>query len=127
MTEAQVIEIMIEHLEGLFPKTCPNCRRQFSTLRDFVLKTAPTGKLVSRDLELGELKPLHPTGAVAVSNCGCGCSLMLTSEGMPLSRYWELLVWADRETKRRGVTPQELLQYMRGEIRKKVLWDAYEI
>jgi hypothetical protein len=27
MTEADVIRIMREHLERLFPKICPNCRR----------------------------------------------------------------------------------------------------
>ena len=127
MTEAQVIEIMIEHLEGLFPKSCPNCRREFPTLRDFVLNTAPVGRLVARDLELGDLKPLHPTGAVAVSNCGCGCSLTLTSDGMPVARYWELLVWAEHETKRRGLTPEELLQYVRGEIRKQVLAECDDL
>ena len=85
------------------------------------MNTAPIGKLVSRDLELGDLKPLHPTGAVAVSSCGCGYPLTLTSAGMPLAQYWEFLIWADRETKRRGVTPQELLQYLRAEVRKQAL------
>jgi hypothetical protein len=127
MTEARAIETMIAHLQGLFPKTCPNCGRRFVTLRDFILNTTPIGKPIAHDLEMGELNPLHPIGAVAVSNCPCGTSLALTSEGMPLFRFWGLLLWAKRETQRRGQTPQELLQYVRGEIRKQVLAESEEL
>jgi hypothetical protein len=127
MTEAEAISIMISHMEGLFPKTCPNCQRQFVTLRDFMLNTMPIGNPIAHDLELGDLRPLHPVGAVTVSNCRCGSSLALTSDGMSVFRYWELLIWAHRETKRRGLTPKELLQYVRWEIRKKVLSELNEL
>ena len=127
MTEAKAIALMIEHMEGLFPKTCPNCERQFATLRDFMLNTEPIGNPIAHDLELGDLNPLHPIGAVANSNCRCGSSLALTSEGMPLFRLWSLLHWAKRETQRRDLTPQELLDYLRWEMRRKMLVIADEL
>ena len=127
MTEAKAIALIIAHMEGLFPKTCPNCLRRFATPRDFMLNTAPIGNPIAHDLELGALNPLQPIGAVAISNCRCGSSLALTSDGMSLFRYWELLLWAKRETLRRGLTPQELLQYVRWEIRKKVLSESDEL
>jgi hypothetical protein len=40
----------------------------------------------------------------------------LTSDGMPLLRLWSLLGWAKVETKKRGMTPKELLNYLREEI-----------
>ncbi len=36
MTEAEVIRQMREHLESLFPKVCPNCKRRFATLREYL-------------------------------------------------------------------------------------------
>jgi hypothetical protein len=121
VTEAEAVHIMIEHLQGLFPKSCPNCERRFATLREFYLQTTPAGTPVSYDLELDDLKPQRPVGAVAVSNCPCGSSLALTSDGMPLFRLWALLLWARSETSRRGITTTELLQHLRTVVRQQVI------
>ena len=60
------------------------------------------------------------------ANCPCGTTLALTSNGMSLSMLWRLLNWARHETKRRGLTPQELLNYLREEICKQVLAEPGE-
>jgi hypothetical protein len=58
---------------------------------------------------------------VTYANCPCGSTLALSSEGLPLARLWPLLRWARSETQKRGMTPQELLNYLRDEIGKQVL------
>ena len=73
------------------------------------------------DADLGQWSPLHPIGTVTYANCRCGNTMMLSSDGMPLSQLWALLSWAKAETKRRGLTPRELLNYLRDEICKLVL------
>ena len=65
--------------------------------------------------------PVQPVGTATYSNCPCGTTLALGSRGMPLLRLWSLYNWARTETKRRGITMDELLCYLRDEIRKQVL------
>lgn len=121
VTESEAIQIMIEHMQGLFPKTCPGCQRRFESLRDFYLNTTPEGTPVSKDLEADILRPLRPLGAAAVSTCKCGASISITSDGMPLFRLWSLLLWAKTETIRRDITSKELLQDLRAQIRQRVV------
>jgi len=121
MTEAEVIRIMRAHLEGLFPRGCPHCHRQFATLRDYLLATTPLGPAMPYDAESGDWNPQRPVGTVTYANCPCGTTLALSSEGMPLALLWALLNWARLETKRRGLCPRELLNYLRDEISKQVL------
>ena len=40
---------------------------------------------------------------------------------VPLRQLWPLMNWARAETQRRGQTLEELLNYLREEIRKQVL------
>jgi len=121
MTEAHAITLMRTHLESLFPKTCPNCQHHFASLRDFFANARPVGTPISYDLEDGDVKPVRPVGAVALSNCLCGSTLALTSEGMPLLKLWSVLLWARGETRRRGLTNQELMQHLRVQMRLQVL------
>jgi hypothetical protein len=121
VTEAEAKLMMIEHLQGLFPKTCPKCQRKFATLRDYFLNTTPVGEAVSIDLEADDLRPLRPLGSGAVSRCQCGANMVISSDGMPLFRLWSLLLWAKYETMRRNMTAKELMQALRTEIRKQVI------
>jgi len=121
MTEAEVINAMREHLEGRFPKTCPNCQRTFATLREYLQVTTHQGLPIPYDAMAGDWQPFKPIGTVTLSNCPCGSTLALSSNGMPLPQLWRLLNWARTETRRRGMTPQELLTYLREEICKHVL------
>ena len=121
MTEDDAIKIIIEHLKGQFPKTCPRCHRHFETLRDFYLTTKAVGEPVSYDLEAEDLQPEKPLGSVAVSNCPCGFALPLRSEGMPVFQYWSLLLWAKTETRRRSISTAELLIYLRTQVRQRAI------
>ena len=121
MTEAEVIQIMRKHVEGLFPKVCPNCHRRFATLREYVQATQPLGATISYDAEMEDWKPMEPVGTSAMANCPCGTTLTLSSEGMSLIQMWRLLNWARVETKRRGMSQEELLNCVRLEIRQQVL------
>ena len=121
MPEADVVQILREHLEGLFPKVCPNCGRRFDSLRDYLLGTTQLGSVVSYDAEMGQWQPVHPLGILAFSSCACGTTLALSSQGMALGALWSLLAWARTETRRRGVTPQALLNDLRDEICLQVL------
>ena len=121
MTEAEVIRAMRGHLEGQFPKVCPACHRRFAALREYLLTTEHIGPAISYDVELGDWTPLRQLGTLTYANCPCGTTLALSSQGMPLSQLWPLLNWARLETKRRGLSPQELLNYLRDEICKQVL------
>jgi hypothetical protein len=124
MTEAEVVKTLRGHFEGLFPKVCPNCNRCFTTLREYILITKRLGQSMSYDAELGYWHTLHPIGSVAQANCPCGSTLALGTEGMPLPRRLLLLNWVRIETQRQGLSPRELLDYLRDEIRKQVLAES---
>ena len=121
MTEAEVITIMREHLEGRFPKVCTNCNRRFESLRDYLLNTRHLGPAMPYDADMGDWNPLRPVGTVTYATCPCGSTLALSSAGMPLAQLWRLLLWARGETQKRGMTPQELLNYLRERICEQVL------
>ena len=121
MTEADVIRAMREHLEGLFPKVCPVCNRRFASLREYLQLTKQIGSAMPYDAEFDDWMPENPVGTVTFANCPCGNTLSLSSEGMPLRQLWSLLLWAKLETNRRGMTAQELLNYLRAEIIRQVL------
>ncbi|MGA3171527.1 MAG: hypothetical protein ABSE62_10990 [Chthoniobacteraceae bacterium] len=121
MTEAKVIAAMRRHLESQFLKVCPTCNRAFATLRQYLEITALQGPAMPYDAEAGDWNPVRPMGTATYSNCPCGSTLALTSDGMPLLQLWSLLNWARAETQRRGMTPQELLNYLRQQIVRQVL------
>ena len=83
--------------------------------------TTHVGPAIPYDAELGDWQPLLPVGTATYANCPCGNTLALTSQGMPLSQLWPLLAWARLETKKRGLSPQALLNYLRDEICRQVL------
>ena len=121
MTEIEVIKTLCEHFEGLFPKVYPNCNRRFTTLREYILITKRLGQSMSYDAELDHWNTMQPIGSVALANCPCGTTLALGTDGMLLPRRLLLLNWVRIETQRRGLSPQELLDYLRDEIRQQVL------
>jgi hypothetical protein len=123
MTEDEVVQILREHFESLFPKVCVNCNRCFATLREYIRITIRIGPPISYDADFGDWKTAQPIGSVALANCPCGSTLALSTEGMVLSLRLELLNWVRIETQRRGVSPSELLEHLRDEVRKRVLGD----
>ena len=121
LTEAEVIRIMRAHLQGLFPKVCPKCGKRFDTLRDFLLSTEHVGPAVPYDAEAGDWRHVKSIGTTTFANCECGSTMALTSDGMPLLKLWSCLNWARVETRKRGMTPQELLTYLREVICHQIL------
>ena len=121
LTEADVIKVMRDHLEGLFPKVCPKCQRRYATLREYLQNTEHLGSAVPYDAELGDWNPTRPRGTVTYATCKCGNTLALSSAGLPLSHLWSLLSWARGEAKRRGLNPRDLLNHLREEICREVL------
>jgi hypothetical protein len=121
MTDDEIVLLNYEHYCSLFPKTCPRCRREFATLRDYITATVPIGPTISFDAELGEWRPPSPLGAAAMANCSCGTTLALTTEGIALDDIHAMLEWIKSETASRGVSTEQLLGYIRGEVRKMAL------
>lgn len=124
ITDEEMIRLNYEHYAGLFPKTCTNCGRSFATLRDYILATAPVGATISYDAELNDWRTPQPLGALALANCPCGNTLALTTAGIPLDQIHQMLEWIKVETERRGVTTEQLLDYVRHEVRKRALADS---
>ena len=59
MQEDDVIRIMREHLEGLFPKARGNCGRRFETLREYLMVTEHRGSAMPYDADLGDWEPVN--------------------------------------------------------------------
>jgi hypothetical protein len=121
MTEAEAVQIVRQHFESLFPKTCHSCGRRFATLRDYVVDTKRMGSAMSYDADVGDWKTTEPIGSQALANCPCGSTLALTTEGISPPLRLALLTWLKVETQQRGVSPSELLESMRDEIRRQVI------
>ena len=121
MTEAEVIQTLRSHFESLFPKVCPNCGRRFPTLKNYILVTQRIGLPVSYDAELGEWTPEQPAGSLAYSNCPCGSTLALDTKDIPLPTRRVLLQWLRTESHRRRLSPSQLLDHLRDEIRQRVM------
>lgn len=121
MTDAEALQAVRRHFESLFPRTCPNCGRRFETLREYILTTTRTGVAMSLDAEEGDWETRQPIGSLALANCPCGSTVALSTQGMALPQRLALLSWVRTETQRRGISPSELLEGLRDELRKQVL------
>jgi len=119
LDEAAIMRLIHEHIQGLFPKTCPKCQRHFATYREYLANTKPIGAPVSYDLELGEVQPAESTGNLSLANCACGNTLSLSSHGMPAANLWNVLKWIEYEVQRRRTTLPEVLAYVRQEVSKR--------
>jgi len=124
MNEADVIGIIREYLDTLFPKECKCCGRHFSTLAEYILATTHLEKPISYDVELGDWQPITPIGTFSMANCSCGSTLTLSSEGMDLITLSQLMNWAREETQIRGIGMRDLLEDLRTKIDLVVLHDG---
>ena len=123
LTEAEVIRIMREHLEGQFPRTCSVCHRRFATLRDYAVTTQPVGIPICFDAEVENWHPVSSTGAMTYNQCPCGNIMALNSNGMPLALYKSLLGWARQKMENQNVTHRQLLIELREKMIQEVLGD----
>jgi hypothetical protein len=123
MNDAEVLQVLRRHFDGLFPKTCSTCGRRFTTLREYILTTKRRGSARSYDADLGQWETTSPIGSLAYADCPCGSTLALSTEGMALPQRQALLAWVRAETQRRKVTPSALLESLRDALRAQVLSD----
>lgn len=121
MNENEIIPILCEYFKSLFPKTCPCCNRCFETLREYILNTKRIGPPISFDAEFGDWETRQPIGTLVMANCSCGSTLALGTAEMALPLRLRLLRLVKIETKYRGISPSELIDYLRDEVRKQVL------
>jgi len=118
-SEAEVVQMTLEHIQGLFPRTCPKCKRTFATYREYLLNTKHIGSPISYDAEFEDWKPSRTTGNLSLANCPCGNTMALSSEGMPLEQIWQVLKWVKVEAERRNVEIQKILEHLRTEVGKR--------
>jgi len=121
MTDAEIVRMLIEYSDRIFPKVCGTCGRRYATFREYILNTRPVGSATSYDAELLEFKPENPIGSMVMANCTCGTTLALSTNEMSLAQTHRFLEWIQFETRRRGVNQRDLLEHLRDEVRKQVL------
>ena len=123
LTYDDMVRINYRHYSGLFPRTCGACARVFASLKQYILDTVPLGATISYDAELADWKTSAPLDASALSNCPCGSTLGLTTEGIALPDIHLMLEWIRTETARRGVGQEVLLETVRQGVRSRALGD----
>ena len=92
MTEDEVVCVLHNYFDSLFPKVCPSCGRIFGTLLEYIQVTIPVGMPISYDANENNWNTTQPIGAVVHANCPCGPTLALTTEYMLLPKRLELFV-----------------------------------
>jgi len=120
MTEDDVVRIVRAYIEGLFPKTCTKCGRQFVSLREYLQQTTHVGS-PTFDEEINGQRLAEPLGPMSLANCQCGTTLTIDSDGIPRELMAELLTWARSEASRRSVTIPDVLHTLRERIDAQVL------
>ena len=73
---------------------------------------------------MGDWVPTAPLGSLVVANCPCGTTLALSTHGMPLPKLHAGLHWLKVESRLRRQTPEQLLAWLRAEVRRQVLADG---
>jgi hypothetical protein len=121
MTETEIVRLLLDYYEGLFPKVCSNCGHTFGSLREYIISTKRLWPSVEYDIEMGNYVPVHPIGGLALANCNCGNTLALSSRTMPLEQTQLILDWIHTESERLEFTPTELLERLRDEVRRRTL------
>jgi hypothetical protein len=126
MTDAEIVRMLRAFYEGLFPKVCSNCGHQYATLKDYILATKRLWPSQNYDIDMGDYRPLHPIGGLAMANCVCGTTLALSSRDMPLEQNKLILEWIRTEAIQRALKPEEILDYLRDEVRNLVLAESIQ-
>ena len=116
MTELQVLNIIRDAVDRQFPKTCKSCGFQFNSLKEYLLNTTHNGSPHSFDAELNNWRPLKPYGTFSFSDCSCGNTLVIGSSNIKVPTMWKLLWWARKESSRRNISINDLLDDIRQKI-----------
>ncbi len=119
ISEEKVINLIIKHMNSQFPKNCNNCGKIYNTYKEFLQQTIRVGNPVPHDDD--EKLPKKPIGTYTYYNCDCGTTMLLGSRGMKLATIFNLMMWGRKERKKRGISLEELLLYVRETVDNKVL------
>jgi len=120
MKKSDAVKITRRYIEGQFPKSCPNCKKEYATLYEYLKGTSHQGSPISYDASEGNWKPKTPLGTFSMANCSCGNTLAVDSGRMNLFTMWKLLRWAKKETNKKGISISKLLSDIRDIIDKQV-------
>jgi hypothetical protein len=121
MTENEVVEIIKNHIIRQFPKKCNACGRLYHSLADYLKNTTHVGDPISYDAEMGNWRPTKLVGTASFANCQCGSTLVIDSKGMELLTMCRLLLWARKESSKRGISIRKLLSHLRQQIDNSIL------
>ncbi len=124
MTEDDAVRIVRSYIEGLFPKVCAKCGRQFASLREYLRSTTHLGSPAFYDSARNATE--NPLGPIAHATCVCGNTLTIGSEGLPKAQLVELIAWARADAQRRSIDINQLLRAFRDRIDADVLRDDEE-
>jgi hypothetical protein len=125
MIDDDVVRIVRAYIEGLFPKVCPKCGRQFLSLRDYLRSTTHLGG--PHVFESAREATENPLGPIAHALCTCGNILTIGSEGIPKDQLVELIAWAKADAQRRSIDINQVLRALRDRIDAEVLHDNEEL
>ena len=123
VTEDEVVQVVRSYIEGLFPKTCPKCGRQFDSLLAYLHGTSHLGSPYLHEAS-AKRDNANPLGPIAHATCLCGNTLTIGSEGLPKPQLTELIAWARDDSQRRSITINEVLRHLRDRIDNEVLRDG---
>jgi len=120
VTEDDVVQLVREYIEGLFPRDCSTCGKHFGSLRDYLEETTHLESPILYDDITADV-PDDPLGPISFANCSCGTTLAVGSQDMPPAQIVELLHWARSESLRRSIHVRQLLHIIRDRIDEQVL------
>jgi hypothetical protein len=124
MTEDDAVRIVRSYIEGLFPKVCPKCGRQFDSLREYLTTTTHLGS--PNVFESARQASENPLGPIAHATCICGNTLTIGSEGIPKAQLIELITWARADAQRRSIDLNQVVRALRDRIDVEVLQNHEE-
>jgi hypothetical protein len=119
MTEDDAVRIVRTYIEGLFPKVCPKCGREFPSLREYLQSTSHLGS--PNVLESAREANENPVGPIAHAACICGNTLTIGSEGIPKDQLVALIAWARADAQRRSIDINQVIRALRDRIDVEVL------
>ena len=121
ITEEETIKIILGHFERFFPKTCSVCGCHYESYKEYLQNTEPLGEPHSYDVENGDWTPLNPIGTYVFSDCKCGNTLSIGTDGMDLLVLWRIMFWARLEKARRKIPFGCLLNDLRTKVCNQAL------
>lgn len=121
----QFVDHIIEHCKQQFPRSCPNCGREFGSFAEFVSATSTIGEPQAYDSVEDLLCDVgHPIGALSYVNCRCGTTLTLQCGDTSSDEYKALVESLTHDVEESGLTVGGVLEVLRQVIRARATREA---